>query len=126
MQPSPDAPRRILVADDDLDTVETLSILLKRLGHEVMVTTEAEAVLPLADRHRPELILLDIGMPGLDGWQLARQLRRHLGHEAVRIVAVTGRTGREDFARSREAGFDAHVTKPVDLALVQSMLAEIR
>ena len=126
MPPKPEVSRRILVADDDVDTVETLSILLKRLGHDVMVTTDPAAVLSLAVLRRPELILLDIGMPGLDGWELARQLRQALGYEAVRIVAVTGRAEREAFEKSRQAGFDAHVTKPVDLALVQSMLAEIR
>ncbi len=120
------AGRRILVADDDLDTVETLSLLLQRLGHEVTVATRAASVLELARKTRPQLILLDIGMPEMDGWQLARLLRQELGHDAVRIVAVTGRSQREDFVRSRQAGFDAHVTKPVEPSLIQSMLAEIR
>ncbi len=118
--------RRILVADDDLDTVETLSILLRQMGHEVAIATRAAAVLELARQRRPELILLDIGMPDMDGWEVARQLRKELGHEAVRIVAVTGRAEREDFVKSRQAGFDAHVTKPVDPALIESLLQEIR
>ncbi len=118
--------RRILVADDDVDTVETLSLLLRQLGHEVSVATTSAAVLPLAREARPQLILLDIGMPDMDGWQLARLLRQELGRESVRIVAVTGRSQREDYVKSRQAGFDAHVTKPVDPSLIQSMLAEIR
>jgi CheY-like chemotaxis protein len=118
--------RRILIADDDLDTVETMTLLLRQLGHEVAMTTEAAAVLGLATQLRPELILLDIGMPDLDGWQLARALRQALGHDEVRIVAVSGRTQPEDFVRSRQAGFDAHVPKPVDMALIERMLEEIR
>ncbi len=123
---SAEGARRILVADDDVDTVETLSLLLRQLGHEVSVATTSAAVLPLAREARPQLILLDIGMPDMDGWQLARLLRQELGRESVRIVAVTGRSQREDYVKSRQAGFDAHVTKPVDPSLIQSMLAEIR
>ena len=118
--------RRILIADDDLDTVETMSLLLRQLGHEVAMTTEAATVLGLATQLRPELILLDIGMPDMDGWQIARALRQALGHDEVRIVAVSGRTRPEDFVRSRQAGFDAHVPKPVDMALIERMLEEIR
>jgi CheY-like chemotaxis protein len=118
--------RRILIADDDLDTVETMSLLLRQLGHEVAMTTEAATVLGLAAQLRPQLILLDIGMPDMDGWQIARALRKALGHDEVRIVAVSGRTRPEDFVRSRQAGFDAHVPKPVDMALIERMLEEIR
>ncbi|MGE5641034.1 MAG: response regulator [Clostridia bacterium] len=118
--------RTILVADDDPDAVETLSLLLSRLGHRVFSTTRAGDVLSLATLHRPQLILLDISMPDLDGWQLARSLRGELGYERVRIIAVSGRVDSEDYRRSRESGFDAHVPKPVDLALVQSMLEQVQ
>lgn len=103
VNPAAEGARRILVADDDADSVETLSMLLRQLGHEVSVATSSAAVLPLAREARPQLILLDIGMPGMDGWQLARVLRQELGRESY-----------------------AHVTKPVDPSLIQSMLAEIR
>ena len=117
---------RILVADDDLDTVESMAILLRQLGHEVLFATEGEAVVTLAREARPHLILLDIGMPGSDGWEIARRVRNDLGQDAVRIVAVTGRGTKEDHQRSRQAGFDAHVTKPVDLALIESLLAQVK
>lgn len=119
------ASRRIIVADDDLDTVEALAMLLRALGHHVDVATRPAAVLELAARTRPELIFLDIGMPEMDGWELARRLRERLGQDAARIVAVTGRGAKEDYVRSRRAGFDAHVQKPVDMAILQSILAQM-
>jgi CheY-like chemotaxis protein len=118
--------RRILVADDDLDTVESMAMMLRELGHEVLMETRAAQILHTAQAARPHIILMDIGMPDMDGWQVARLLRARLKDDTVRIVAVTGRAEREDYLRSRQAGFDAHLAKPVDLALVQSMLAQFR
>jgi CheY-like chemotaxis protein len=117
--------RRIIVADDDLDTVEAMALLLRAIGHQVEVATSGPAVLELAGRTRPDIIFLDIGMPGMDGWELARRLRERLGTDAVRIVAVTGFGAKEDYLRSRKAGFDAHVQKPVDMALLHSILAQM-
>ena len=118
--------RRILVVDDERDAADTLTMCLEQLGHEVISTTDALGAVELARDTRPELILLDIGMPDMDGWQLARALRKVFGQESVRIVALTGRGEREDHARSRAAGFDAHLPKPVDMALLKSILAQIR
>ena len=117
--------KRIIVADDDLDTVEAMALLLRAIGHTVDVATSGAAVLELAVRTRADIIFLDIGMPDMDGWQLARKLREQLGTDAVRIVAVTGYGAKEDYLRSRKAGFDAHVQKPVDMALLQSILAQM-
>jgi CheY-like chemotaxis protein len=117
--------QRIIVADDDLDTVEAMALLLRAIGHQVDVATSGSAVLELAGRTRPDIIFLDIGMPGMDGWELARRLREQLGTDAVRIVAVTGYGAKEDYLRSRKAGFDAHVQKPVDMALLHSILAQM-
>jgi len=125
MAQSKRAGRRILVADDDLDTVEAMAMLLRAIGYHVDVATSGSAVLELADRLRPEIIFLDIGMPDMDGWQLARRLRDQLGTDTVRIVAVTGFGAKEDYLRSRKAGFDAHVQKPVDMSLLQSILAQM-
>jgi CheY-like chemotaxis protein len=119
------ARRRVIVADDDLDTVEAMAMLLRGMGHEVDVATNGSAVLALAGRMQPDIIFLDIGMPDMDGWELARQLRERLGTDRVRIVAVTGFGAKEDYLRSRKAGFDAHVQKPVDMALLQSILAQM-
>jgi CheY-like chemotaxis protein len=118
--------RRVIVADDDLDTVEAMALLLRAIGHQVDIATSGAAVLDLARRTRPEIIFLDIGMPDMDGWQLASLLREELGTDAVRIVAVTGYGAKEDYLRSRKAGFDAHVQKPVDMALLQSILVQMQ
>ena len=116
----------ILVVDDDLDTAQMFAMLLQELGHAVEYVTRPQTVLEIAKRMKPWLIFLDIGLPGINGWDLARLLRRELGHEAVRIVAITGYDDAEAHKRSREAGFDAHVHKPVDLHLLQSILAELK
>jgi CheY-like chemotaxis protein len=85
----------------------------------------AITVLDIAKRMGPWLIFLDIGMPDVNGWELARLLRHELGHEAVRIVAVTGYADADAHRRSREAGFDAHVQKPIDMRLLESILAQV-
>ena len=118
--------RRVLVVDDDPDTALMFAELLKQLGHAVDYVTSAQAVVDVAKRLRPWLVFLDIGMPEVNGWELARLLRRELGNEAVRIIAVSGWGDPEHHQRSREAGFDAHVQKPVDMDLLQSILAQVR
>ena len=117
--------RRILVADDDTDTVESFALLLRSLQHAVELATTSSAALEIARRWKPDLVFLDIGMPGMDGWEVARVLRGDAGPDGVRIIAVTGRGEREDFSRSRKAGFDAHVVKPMDFDLVKSILAQL-
>jgi len=118
--------RRVLVVDDDPDTALMFAELLKQLGHAVDYVTSSQAVVDVSKRLRPWLVFLDIGMPEVNGWELARLLRRELGHEAVRIIAVSGWGDPEHHQRSREAGFDAHVQKPVDMDLLQSILAQVR
>ena len=118
--------REILVVDDDLDSAHMFAALLRQLGHAVEYVTSPQAVLDIARRMKPWLIFLDIGMPGPNGWELAPVLRRELGHDAVRLVAVSGYGDPEHHKRSREAGFDAHVQKPVDIELLQSILAQIK
>ena len=118
--------KEILVVDDDLDTARMFAVMLRQLGHAVEYVTSSQAVLDVARSIRPWLIFLDIGMPGLNGWELAPILKEELGHEAVRIVAVSGYGEPEHHRRSREAGFDAHVQKPVDMTLLQSILAQIK
>ena len=112
--------REILVVDDDPDTARMFAVMLRQLGHAVEYVTSPQAVLDVARS------ILDIGMPGINGWELAPILKEELGHEAVRIVAVSGYGDPEHHRRSREAGFDAHVQKPVDMTLLQSILAQIK
>ncbi len=118
--------RAILVVDDDLDGARMFALLLSHLGHSAEYATHPQAVLELTRRIRPWLVFLDIHMPGTSGWELARALRGELGHETLRLVAVSGSGEPTDHKRSREAGFDAHVQKPVDIDLLKSILAQIR
>jgi CheY-like chemotaxis protein len=114
--------RRILVADDHRDTAETLAALLDDLGHEVRFVTDPRNVVTFTRELRPEIVLLDLAMPGLDGYECARLIRAELGAE-VYLVAVTGDDRDEARIHSRQAGFDAHLLKPVDMALLLSILA---
>jgi CheY-like chemotaxis protein len=117
---------RILVADDDPDTVTTFAMLLRQIGHHVETATNAKAALDLVRRTLPHLIFLDIGLPDMDGWQLAPLLRHELRDRPFALVAVTGHADTESHVRSRKAGFDAHVAKPVDMSLLHSILNEMR
>lgn len=118
--------KAILVVDDDLDGARMFALLLNQLGHVAEYVTHPKSVLDLAKRIRPWLIFLDIRLPEMSGWDLARELRRELGHDRLRLVAISGFGEAADHRRSREAGFDAHVQKPVDLDLLKSILAQFR
>lgn len=118
------APLRILVVDDDLDTAKSFAVLLRQLGHESHFLTDPTLALAMARRMATQLVFLDIGMPDIDGWALARILRKEMG-ESVRIVALTAYGTSDDRKRSREAGFDAHLQKPIDIELLKSALAQI-
>jgi CheY-like chemotaxis protein len=114
---------RALIVDDDRDTAESFARLLEALGcHAEFVTDPYQAVAAVA-RVNPQIVFLDLGMPGIDGYELAAILRSKYGwHDALRMVAVTAYGSDEHRARSRGAGFDAHVLKPVSPELVDSML----
>ena len=118
----PGRPRRVLVVDDNVDAATMLAALIRQLGHEVQIVHDGSAALEAAEGYRPEVILLDIGMPGMNGFEVARRLRELGRIPAVRIVAVTGWGKPEDRKRSREAGFDMHLMKPVELSEIQRAL----
>jgi PAS domain S-box-containing protein len=111
---NPSTTRRILVVDDNRDAAETLAFLLRSRGQEVRIAYDGVSALKLADSFQPEVVLLDIGLPGMDGCEVARQLRQFPGLEKVRLIALTGYGQEGDHRRSREAGFDRHLVKPVD------------
>jgi PAS domain S-box-containing protein len=117
------ARRRILVVDDNVDAAESLGMLLELLGHEVQVLTSGASVRESARAYRPDFILLDIGLPGMDGFEVAEQLRADPVFDEVFLVAMTGYGCEEDRRRSREAGFDRHLVKPVSLELLEQLLA---
>ncbi|HUQ24356.1 MAG TPA: PAS domain S-box protein [Burkholderiales bacterium] len=110
----PAVARRVMVVDDNADAASMLDLLLRSLGHETRVAHDGTEALKLAEEFRPDVVLLDIGMPGLDGYEVARRLRRLSASRPLRIVAVTGWGQDADRQRSREAGFDLHLVKPVD------------
>ena len=103
---------------------ESLALVLRLWGHDVSVAYDGAAALEAAKTHPPEVVLLDIGLPILDGYQVARRLRQQRGLERARIVAVTGYGREEDRRKAREAGFDLHLVKPVDPKVLQEVLTE--
>ncbi len=116
-------PRRVLVVDDNHDSAEMIAELLQASGHDTRLAPDGHAALDVASHFRPEVILLDIGLPGIDGYEVARRLRRMPETEGTRIVAVSGYGADHDRALSREAGFDAHLVKPVELGELERLLA---
>jgi CheY-like chemotaxis protein len=119
MQPRP--ARRVLVVDDDIDTAQSLFFLLLDMGHDAAYATDGRGALEAAGRLRPEFIFLDIGLPDLDGSEVATNLRRVPGCEAAVIIAVTG-LGDEHRGRLLAAGCDAFYVKPLELGLVEDLL----
>ena len=116
---------RVLVADDNIDAAQTLSVLLELGGHEVCVAHDGQEAVELAGRFQPELVFLDIGMPRMDGYQAARAIRARPDLARVPLVAVTGWGADDDRRRSREAGFDEHLLKPAMPEQVGAILARV-
>jgi two-component system CheB/CheR fusion protein len=121
---TPVKPRRILVVDDNADAAESLALVLRLWQHEAATAHDGPAALKLAETFRPEVVFLDIGLPRMNGYQVARELRKLRGLEKVLLVAMTGYGQDEDRRRAREAGFDHHLVKPVDMGAVEGILAD--
>jgi CheY-like chemotaxis protein len=116
-------PLRILLADDNVDAVELMREILELDGHQVAVAGNGLAAIETAESFLPDLAFLDIGMPGLNGYEVARRLRAMPALGAARLVAVTGWGTQEDRARSEAAGFDGHLTKPVELDALMTFIS---
>ena len=114
--------RNVLVVDDNRDAVESLATVVRLNGHEVHCAHDGEEAVALEREHNPDIVLLDIGLPKLDGYEVARRIRARRGSNGVKIVAITGWGQEEDVRRSRAAGFDAHVTKPIDYPVLLDLL----
>lgn len=124
-----DGPRQgymILVADDNPDALESLAMLLELGGHSVHTACDGRQALQSVERHRPEVVLLDIGMPELDGYEVARRVRSQPWGQRIMLVALTGRSQDCDRRRTQEAGFDSHLVKPVDLEELNQVMARGR
>ena len=118
----PPRPLRVLVADDDSDTTDSLALLLELSGCEVAVAYEGFAVVPVAERFGPDVCVLDVRMPGITGWEIARRLRAGAGGGRLLLVAVTGVQGQSAEDASSDAGFDHHFVKPVDPGVLADLL----
>ncbi len=115
---------RVLVVDDNIDAAEMLRAFLEALGHEPAVAHDGPAALELATTFKPDIAVLDIGLPVMNGYELAERLRATLGSEKLRLIAVTGYGQDADRARAREAGFEHHLIKPVELDALLSLLGK--
>ena len=117
---------RVLVVDDSVDIADTLAMFLRELGHEVRSADAGPAAIEVAREFFPDLVLLDLGLPGMSGYEVAQRLRRQPELSGVRIVAITGYAQESDRRRSREAGFDEHLAKPVAPERLRQLLNEVR
>lgn len=117
--------RRILVVDDNIDSAESMALLLKISGHEVEMAHDGLEAVERTGQFLPEVLLLDIGLPTLNGFEVAREIRRQSWGEKIVLIALTGWGQEEDRRKSKEAGFDEHMVKPVDHRLLLSFLAEL-
>jgi PAS domain S-box-containing protein len=122
VEPRGGSRRRVLVVDDNDDAASSQAAVLRLMGHDVRSAPEGWSALEMAASFRPELVLLDIGMPGLDGYEVCRRLRAQPWGAGAMIVAVTGWGQEADKRRAREAGFDLHLTKPMDPAALAALL----
>jgi signal transduction histidine kinase len=123
--PAEKSGRRILVADDNVDALESLATLLEINGHEVHTASDGMLAVEVAAKCRPEVALLDIGMPRMDGYEVARRIRAEAWGKNTVLVALTGWGQDEDRRRTREAGFDSHLVKPLDLEVLSEFLAHL-
>lgn len=115
--------RRVLVVDDNQDSAETIAMLIELWGHQARIVHNGPAALAEAPEWRPQVVLLDIGLPGIDGYEVARRLRQEPAMAGVMLVAMTGYGQERDRRMSSEAGFDHHLVKPVDPEVLQKLLA---
>jgi len=117
---------KVLVVDDNVDVCESLAMVLQALGHDTRLAQDGASALKAALDYRPDVVLLDIGLPILDGFQVAKWMRQEPALKDVVLVALTGYGQESDLQLSREAGFNHHLVKPVDVAKVKSILATMR
>ena len=123
--PPSTAGRRVLVVDDNVDSAESLAVLLRLYGHEVRLAHDGEAALEEAQSFRPDVIFLDLILPKMDGYEVARRLRLEPGRSGLTLVAMTGYGHEEERRRTREAGFQAHLVKPVNFDMLRDLLSSL-
>ena len=112
----------VLIVDDNVDTARLTGRLLQSMGFVVQVAHDGQAAIEAARQHRPEVVLLDIGLPGIDGLELARRLRARPGTAHALLIAITGYGQDSDRQQILQAGFDHHLVKPIDIAQLYTLL----
>lgn len=117
---------RILIVDDNVDAADSIAMLLRMEGHETRTVNTARAALLAVPDFTPEVVLLDIGLPEMDGYEVARRLRTQNGVHRMRLVAVTGYGQPADRRRAHAAGFDEHMVKPVEPAVLHDFLRSVQ
>jgi len=115
-------PRRVLVVDEDPQAAHGLAVLLRHLGHDVQLAHDGHAALEAARLNRPQLVLLGLALPGVNGFRVVQHLRQDARFSRAPIVAVARSGGDEDRQRSRDAGFDEHLVKPVHLEALRKLI----
>jgi len=118
--------RRVLVADDNRDSAESMMMMLNLMGDEVATAHDGVEAVEVAERFRPDVVLMDLGMPRLNGFEATRRIRAQPWGRKMKIIALTGFGGEADRLRSMEAGCDGHLVKPLSLSELQQSLAEAR
>jgi two-component system CheB/CheR fusion protein len=114
--------KRVLVVEDNLDSVHSMTLLLRDMGHQVEFAINGYAALDIARRMRPDIVFLDLGLPGMDGFELCQRLKSEVGLEGVRVIVVSGYAQDEYRRRSAEAGCELHLVKPVSPQFLVSLL----
>lgn len=122
MTPGSERVRSVLVVDDNKDAAESLAMLLQFDGCSVSTAADGAEALDAFDRMRPEIVLLDIGLPDIDGYEVARRIRSRQGLQKTVLIALTGWGQEQDKKRAAQAGFDEHLTKPVNLDLLRMLM----
>jgi PAS domain S-box-containing protein len=123
--PSDDDSRRVLVVDDNVDSAESMAVLLRLYGHEVRLAHDGEAALKEARSFKPDVMFLDLNLPKMDGYEVARRLRMEPAMSGMTLVAMTGYGNEEERRRTREAGFHLHLVKPVDFDILKDLLSSL-
>ena len=116
-------PRRVLLVDDSVDAAEAMSMLLETLGHEVRVMHDGPSALAMVDDFAPDVVILDIGLPGIDGFEVAREMRTRTVTKSALLIALTGYGADSDKQKARDAGFDHHLVKPVSFTAIETVIA---
>jgi CheY-like chemotaxis protein len=117
-------PRRVLLADDNVDALESLAMLLSFEGHTVYTASNGQQTLAHAEQHHPDVALVDIIMPGMDGYEVARKIRAQPWGRRIMLVALSGLGQDSDETSFRDAGFDSHLLKPVEMDQLARLLAQ--